>query len=318
MAVACRGIRPASGLRKVAALLAAGAMTATVLSGCAAFGSDRSGIVVTTNILGDVVDNVVGDAAEVTVLMDPDADPHSFGVSAQEAALMEKAELLVHNGMGLEEGVLRHVAAAEEAGVEGLAVGEHVDPIEYVDGETAGEPDPHFWTDPLRMQDAVDVIAEHVAEHVDGVDPDQMQSHADEYRGEIEQLHEDSAQLFADVPDDRRKLVTNHHVFGYLAQRYDFEVIGAVIPSGASLASPSGSDVKDLADAIDDAGVPAIFVDSSQPDRLAQTLAEETDIDVEVVSLYTESLSAQGEEAATYLQMGRFNAESIAEGLTDG
>ncbi len=76
-------------------------------------------------------------------------------------------------------------------------------------------------------------------------------------------------------PPRSRKLITNHHVFGYLAQRFGFDVIGAVIPSGTTLASPSSADLNGLTGAIRDAGVVAIFADSSQPERLAQVLAAE-------------------------------------------
>lgn len=82
---------------------------------------DRPGIVVTTNILGDVTREIVGDEADVTVLMKPNADPHSFGLSAVQAAELEQADLVVYNGLGLEENVLRHVDAARESGVATLA-----------------------------------------------------------------------------------------------------------------------------------------------------------------------------------------------------
>lgn len=288
---------------------------AAASSGCAAFGSDRSGLVVTTNILGDITRNVVGDQAEVTVLMPPDADPHSFGVSARQAAALEQAELLVHNGLGLEEGVMSHVEAAVAAGVPDLAVGEHVDPIDYTADATAGQPDPHFWTDPVRVGEAVGVIAEQVIEQVSGVDAERIRADADAYRAQVEELHETTAELFGRIPERHRKLVTDHHVFGYLAERYDFAIIGAVIPSGTTLASPSGSDLKDLADAVAESGVPVVFADSSQPDRLVQAMAEETGVDIEVVPLFTESLTRPGNGAGTYLEMARSNAEAIAEGL---
>lgn len=121
---------------------------------------------------------------------------------------------------------------------------------------------------------------------------------------------------FASVPADRRRLVTNHHVFGYLADRYGFRVVGAVIPSGTTLASPSASDLDSLATAVRKAGVPAIFADSSQPDRLAQVLKRESGIDVDVVPLFSESLTPKGQGAATYLQMMRANTEAITKGLT--
>ena len=105
-------------------------------------------------------------------------------------------------------------------------------------------------------------------------------------------------------------------VFGYLAERFDFRVIGAVIPSGTTLAAPSASDLRDLVDAIEEANVPTIFAESSQPDRLVQVLAEEAGIDISVVELFTESLSETGEGADTYLTMMRTNTERITTGLS--
>ncbi|MFD0853767.1 metal ABC transporter solute-binding protein, Zn/Mn family, partial [Actinomadura adrarensis] len=244
--------------RHVTALLIALCLAVT---GCSALGPERSGVVVTTNILGDITRTIVGDEAEVTVLMKPNADPHSFGVSAQQAARIENAALLVHNGLGLEEGVARNVQAARDQGVPTLAVGEGVDPITYTEGRTARQADPHFWTDPVRVLKAIDLVTAQVTEHVGGVDTGKVRANAARYRTEVTALETRMRGEFAKIPPERRKLVTNHHVFGYLAQRYGFEVIGAVIPSGTTLASPSGSDLKSLADAVRRAGVPTVFAD---------------------------------------------------------
>jgi zinc/manganese transport system substrate-binding protein len=89
-----------------------------------------------------------------------------------------------------------------------------------------------------------------------------------------------------------------------------------VIPSGTTLASPSASDLASLAEAVRTAGVGAIFADSSQPDRLARVLAEQAGVHVDVIPLYSESLTAPGGGAATYLEMTRANTEAIVRGLT--
>ncbi|GHD33905.1 zinc ABC transporter substrate-binding protein AztC [Nocardiopsis kunsanensis] len=285
------------------------------LSGCTADGDAQEHVVVTTNILGDVTENVLGGRAEVTVLMPPGADPHSFEISAQEAALLESASLIVHNGLGLEEGVGHHVTAAEEAGVPTLEVGAHVDPLDYTSDEDEGRPDPHFWTDPQRMITAVDLIAEAGAEEIDGAD--NARAEAEGYREQVEELDTWMAERFETLPEERRALVTNHHVFGYLAERYGFEVIGAVVPSGTTLASPSSSDLADLAEAVDRAGVEAVFVDSSQPDRLARAMAEEAGTEVEVVSLFSESLTPPGGGAETYSEMMRANTDAIVDALAE-
>ena len=273
-------------------------------------------VVVTTNILGDVVRNVVGAEAAVTVLMGPDADPHAFGVSAQQAASLERAGLVVHNGLGLEEGVQRHVDAAREAGVPAFAAAEAVDPVAFASDCSAGRPDPHFWTDPQRVRRVVDLVADQVVAHVEGVDEAAVRRNAAAYGSAIDELDAQITARFAAIPAERRTLVTNHHVFGYLAQRYDFEVVGAVIPSGTTLASPSAADLESLATAVREAGVPAVFADSSQPDRLARVLADRAGLDVAVVPLHSESLSREGGGAETYLQMMRANADAIARALT--
>ncbi|MEV1019552.1 zinc ABC transporter substrate-binding protein AztC [Streptomyces sp. NPDC050264] len=285
------------------------------VSGCAASEEHRPTVVVTTNILGDITRNVVGDEAEVTVLMRAGADPHSFGVSAPQAASIERADLVVHNGLGLEENVLRHVEAAEDAGTPTLAVGEAVGPITYTAGESADEPDPHFWTDPERVRKAVGLIADEVTEHVGGIDQAVVEKNASAYGAQITELTAWMRSEFDEIPAGQRQLVTNHHVFGYLARRFGFRIVGAVIPSGTTLASPSASDLESLATAVETAGVKAIFADSSQPDRLAQVLKREIDLDIDVVPLFSESLTAKGEGAATYLQMMRANTTSIATGL---
>jgi zinc/manganese transport system substrate-binding protein len=283
-------------------------LTFLVLAGCASGGDDGPSVVVTTNILGDLTHEIVGDEADLTVLMGPNADPHSFGISARQAAELENADLIVHNGLGLEEGVARNVEAAETTR---LPVAEHVDPIDYAEGN----PDPHFWTDPARVRTAVEVIAEHVTA-IDGIDADAVRANADAYLAELADLDDWMAGKFANIPAAQRKLVTNHHVFGYLATRYDFEVVGAVVPSGTTLASPSAADLATLADTIRTAGVPAIFADSSQPDRLARVLAEQAGVDVAVIPLFSESLTEPGKGAGTYLELMRTNTEAIVTGLT--
>ncbi|ASF08218.1 putative ABC transporter substrate-binding protein [Nocardia brasiliensis NBRC 14402] len=290
-------------------------MALPLVAACAGGGGDRTGIVVTTNILGDLARAVTGDAAEVTVLMPPNADPHSFAVSAQQAAKLDRAALVVHNGLGLEEGVARHVAAAQSAGVPALAVGEHVDPISYTSDESAGRPDPHFWTDPKRVRAAVSAISAAVLAHVGGVDAAAIRANTDRYLAELDQLDQWVTEQFAGLPAERRKLVTNHHVFGYLAQRFGFQVVGAVIPSGTTLASPSSADLSALADAIRTAGVGAIFADSSQPDKLARVLAEHAGVHVQVIALHTESLTEPGGGAGTFLEMTRANTAAIVRGL---
>jgi zinc/manganese transport system substrate-binding protein len=290
---------------------------ALVLVGCGG-NAQQAGdehIVVTTNILGDVVSNLVGDTADVTVLMKRNADPHSFELSAQEADVTSRADLVICNGLGLEEGVQHHVDAAAGRGVPTLAVGEHADPISFSEGDSAGAPDPHFWMDPERMIAAVGAMETALKEQLP-TDSGKISANADAYRGQLRELSTTMAQRFSALPADRRALVTNHHVLGYLAQRYGLRVVGAVVPSGTTLASPAPSDLESLAGVIRDVGVTTIFVDTSQPDRLARALASQSGLDVDVVSLYSESLDEPGSAAGTYLDMMSTNTDAIVAGLS--
>src|SRR5688500_699205 len=193
-------------------LLPAGAATAC------ANGDDRPQVVVTTNILGDITREIVGDEADVTVLMKPNADPHSFGLSAVQAAELENADLVVFNGLGLEENVLRHVEAARDVGVAAFEAGKAVDPLTFrahTDGgpeEEAGQPDPHFWTDPDRVREAAGLIADQVIEHVDGVDEEAVRGNAERYDAQLADLTAWMEESFDRIPEDGRALVTNHHV----------------------------------------------------------------------------------------------------------
>ncbi|PPH52433.1 zinc ABC transporter substrate-binding protein AztC [Rathayibacter sp. AY1E2] len=294
----------------------ASAAAVLLLSGCTSAEEDeRPLVIVSTNILGDVVGELVGDEAQVVTLMKPDADPHSFEISAQEAARLRSADLVVSNGLGLEEGLQQHLDEASGEDVPAFVAGDAVDVLDYSEGDAEGSPDSHFWTDPGRMIDVVDSLGPVLAA-LDGVDPAAVRDRTAGYRAELERLDSEMAAAFAAIPAERRALVTNHHVFGYLADRFDFDVVGAVIPGGTTLAAPSASDLADLVDAVEQTGVPTIFAESSSPDRLVQALASEADIRVEVVELFTESLTGPEGGAPDYLAMMRVNTQRIAAGLS--
>ncbi|MBQ1088938.1 zinc ABC transporter substrate-binding protein AztC [Streptomyces sp. B93] len=318
-----RRVRVGAARLRALALGLLALVTLAAATACAT-GTDQPRIVVTTNILGDITRQIVADEADVTVLMKPNADPHSFGLSAVQAAELERADLVIHNGLGLEENVLRHVDAARDSGVATFAVGDAVDPLTFRTGDgggpedAEGQPDPHFWTDPDRVRKATALIADQVIAHVDGVDDSAIRAQAERYEERLTDLTAWMEKSFERVPEDRRALVTNHHVFGYLAHRFGLRVIGAVIPSGTTLASPSSSDLRSLTEAMEEAGVRTVFADSSQPTRLAEVLRTELGGGVRVVKLHSESLTAEGGGADTYLRMMRANTTAMTDGLTAG
>lgn len=307
--------------------------------------ADRPTVVVTTSILGDVVRELVGDLADVEVIMPPGASPHEFQASAQQAAAMREAAVLVVNGGGFEEGLLDTIEAAEADGVVVFdamaAVGE---PLEFAedahgheeDGEHAEDEgehaeedgehaeaegehghegaDPHFFTDPSRMATAATALVDLLATELPGIDAAALRDGAGAYLTALAELDAEVEELVAGVPAERRKLVTNHEVFGYFADRYGFEVVGAVIPGGGTQAEPSAEELAELAAVLEAEGVRAVFADTSSPDALVEALAAEVG-DVEVVELFSESLGDDGSGGATYVEMVHTNAQRITDAL---
>lgn len=295
-----------------------GVLVAVVAVGCSS-DSDASSsagphIVVTTNILGDVVRQVAGDSgADIEVVMPLGADPHEFAASTKQAESMVDADLLVINGAGFEEGMAEIIEQADDAGTPIFSFADHVDLLPFA-GEEHAE-DPHIWTDPTRIAEALPSLGGALGE-VDGVDVAAVDAGVGAYIDELSKLDTDIEAAVAGIPPGQRVLVTNHEALGYFADRYGFEVVGTVIPSGTTLAEPSSAELEDLAQAIEDQGVPAIFGETTQSTRLADALAESLGDDIEVVELYTESLGEPDSGAETYVGLMRTDAGLIAGALT--
>jgi zinc/manganese transport system substrate-binding protein len=282
--------------------------------GAAGASGDRPHVVVTTNVLGDVVSELTGDEADVEVIMPPGVAPHEFQASAEQVGAMRDADVLITNGAGFEEGLTETIEAAEQDGVPTFAA---IDAVDTLQLEGDGGTDPHFFTDPARMATAAQGIADFLVDEAPGLDTPAFARQAEATVGELHALDAEVERTLSVVPGDRRTLVTNHEVFGYFADHYGFDVVGAVIPAGTTQAEPSAAQLDELAQRIEEQHVPAIFVETSSPTRLADALADEVG-DVAVVELFSESLGDEGSGGETYAAMMRTNAQRIADALTGG
>jgi zinc/manganese transport system substrate-binding protein len=289
---------------------------ALLLAACADDAPDQTGIevVATTSIWGDVVGEIVGEDASVSVLIPRGTDAHEYEPTSRQVAEIHRADLVVANGLGLEGGLgdLLDAAAAEGANV--LEVAPSLDPIPFrsEDGGSDLGLDPHVWLDPERVASAAHLIAGELSEIHDSID---WMSRADEYEAGLAETDERIFELVGGVPGEYRKLVTNHQSLGYFADRYGFDLIGFVIPGGSSLGEPSSADLADLVERIRESGTSVIFAETTQPTRLAELVAAEVGDDIQVVSLYTESLGEPGSGAETLVGMLLTNAELITEAL---
>lgn len=314
-------------------------------------------VVVTTSILGDVVGRLVGDDADVRVLMAPGVDPHGYQASAADAAALRDADLVVANGLMLEEGLVSALDAAVDEGVRVIELAPELNPIafdeahddehdhgvedhdehdhdqaddhgdddhdhgdDHSDDEHAdhdhGELDPHFWFDPLRMADGVDAVASALTDVRPEVD---WQARADASRAELEALDAELVDLFATIPPERRRLVTNHDSLGYLAERYGLKILGTVVPGASTSVESNPQAFARLVDLLVAEDVDVIFAETTDTTTLADALASEvigrSDLDVTVVPLYTGSLGEPGSGADTYVGMLRTTATLIVDAL---
>ena len=194
-------------------------------------------VVVSTTILGDVVGDLVGDRAQVVTIMPPGASPHEFSPSARQVAAMADADAIVVNGAGFEGGLRSVIDNAVADGVPVYEAISAVDTRTFGNGDT----DPHFFTDPRRMAEAVRGIAEHLRSAVPALDDDSFATATDVVVADLEGLDAEAADILAAVPPERRQLVTDHEVFGYFADRYGFEVVDTIVPTGSTADGASGA-----------------------------------------------------------------------------
>lgn len=275
-------------------------------------------VVATTTIWGDVAHNIVGDHGTVEVLFPIGANPHDYQASSQQIASIQEADLVIANGLFLEEGLLDVLKTAAADGANVLEIGEYLDPIPFGFDNGSGEDihrgdDPHLWLDPQRLATATQIIAAELAAIDSSVD---WSARADNYAAELLAADKEITEILSAIPESDRKLVANHAALGYFAARYGFVVIGTVIPGGSTLGDPSSVELASLVEKIKTENVSAIFAETIEPAALAEAVAAEVGDTVTVVDLYTGSLGEPGSGAETLIGMLVINARLIAEALS--
>ncbi len=175
-----------------------------------------------------------------------------------------------------------------------------------------GSDDPHVWFDPIRVADALPALSQALAAQA-GLDAAALDECVAAYHGELIALDAEVDAILAPLHPEDRLLVTNHDALGYFADRYGFQVIGTVIPSGSTLAAASPAGLQDLVELIDETGVAAIFSETTHSSDDTEALGREAG--VQVVSLNTGSLGPADSSSGTYIGFIRTNAQKIAEGL---
>ena len=268
-------------------------------------------VVATTSLIGDTVARVGGPAIALTTLMPPGQDPHSYQPAAAGLAAAADADLIFVNGWNLEEGLLGDLAATGDAPLVPVSAG--ISPRPAGD---AGAADPHVWQDVANVMRWVDTVAATLSA-ADPANAAAYAANAAAYRAELAELDEFVRAQTATIPAEGRVLVTNHDTLAYFAAAYDFRVLGSVLPGASTLAEATAANLAALAEAMADAGVCSLFVETTAADQMARALSEELDDcdEVRVLSLYSDALGPPGSGADSYIGMMRANVAVIVDAL---
>jgi ABC-type Zn uptake system ZnuABC Zn-binding protein ZnuA len=282
---------------------------------------NRLKIVASTQIVGDVVAAIGGDAIDLEVLVPPQGDPHSFEPAPRDAALLADSSLVFISGLNLEEN-LTPLLQTVEARLVSLSdqletlESEHEDEgHEHEEGEHIHEhegADPHVWMDPQNVKVWADLVASALSE-TDAANSATYVANAQAYKAELDELDAWAMEQFTQIEEEDRILVTDHEALGYFAEHYGFTMIGALVPSYSTASEPTAAELAELEAAVREHGVKAIFVGANLNSSLAERVAADTG--VVLVPLYTETLSDADGPAATYTEMMRYNVAAIVEAL---
>jgi len=296
---------------------------------------DTPSIVATTSILGNIAQQIAVCVADqqgavsghVRTLLPIGTDPHDFQPSSEQVAAMEAADIVIANGLNLEESLSTVFQRLDESGANLWLTAEWIDPLEFAglsddDGhnhgddhaDDHGDEDPHYWLDMNRMS----IVSVELGSRLADITGDPIWADcADQVAASIDEAEQQVIGLFDQVDVTKRVIITNHDAFAYLANRYNFDIAGVVIPGGSTLAEATSADLARLVAEVDARGITALIGNIHQPNRLLDALAEESGGTLTVVPIYVESVGEAGSPAADYQGMMVWNAQQIVEALQD-
>jgi ABC-type Zn uptake system ZnuABC Zn-binding protein ZnuA len=282
----------------LAVLLLAGAL------GAACGGDDEtedSGQVKVTATLGlfrDLVQQVGGDRVQVSALVPDGTDVHTYEPPPSQIARLSQAKLVVMNGLDLEHDLEKVI----QENVSSSAI-----LLELAADLPTLDDNPHLWLDVQNGMTYVERIRDALAS-VDPAGADVYRANADRYLGELRTLDQELTAAVESIPPERRKLVTFHDAYPYLAQGYGLQIVGFVAASPGQ--EPSAQEVSDLANAISDEHVPAVFTEPQFSARILDLAADDAGVDACV--LYSDAFS---DEVESYVDLMRFNARELVRCL---
>jgi manganese/zinc/iron transport system substrate-binding protein len=294
---------------------------ALFISACATeTGSASNGklnIVTTTGMIADIAKNVGGDNVEVTALMGAGVDPHLYKASEGDVRRLQEADVIFYNGLHLEAQMGEVLEKMNDFGIKTVAVTDKIDrSILLANPQYPDQYDPHVWFDVSMWMKAVEKVQETLSE-TDPANKSEYEANAQAYLAQLEELHQYVLSRAEEIPAEKRVIITAHDAFNYFGRAYGFEVRGL---QGISTEAQAGTaDVQDLANFIVEKQIPAIFVESSVPQRnveAVQAAVQAQGFDVQIGgSLFSDAMGSEGTPEGTYIGMVRHNIDTIVTAL---
>ena len=263
-------------------------------------------VVTTTTVFADIVRAVGGSRADVRSIIPAGTGPEDYEPKPDDAKSLAGAQLIVSNGVGLDNFLDRLLASGSGGTTPRLVLGDGIPPI-TVDGE----PNPHFWLDPTIVKSAYLPRIVTALSAIAPADAGTFQANAAAYGTQLDALDAELKAKVDTIPAANRKLVTFHDAFPYFARHFGFELVGVVVANVGQ--EPNAAELAALVETVKAAGVKAVFSEAQFNPKLAQTLADEAGVKRVVTTLYNDALGPA--PANTYLGMMRWNVDQIVEAL---
>lgn len=279
--------------------------------------SGKLNVVTTTGMIGDIVKNVGADHVEVISLMGPGVDPHLYKASEGDVSRLQSANLIFYNGLHLEAQMGEVIEKMNEFGITTVAVTDLIDrSLLNASPMYPDQYDPHVWFDVSLWMKAVEQVEKTLGD-IDPTHKSDYEANAKEYLSQLEELHQYVLAQAQTIPAEKRVLITAHDAFNYFGEAYGFEVRGL---QGISTEAQAGTaDVQELVSFIVERQIPAIFVESSVPQRnieAVQAAVQDKGFDVVIGgSLFSDAMGTAGTFEGTYIGMVTHNIDTIASAL---
>jgi len=267
---------------------------------------DALKVVTTTTVFADIVQNIGGSRVAASSIIPPGVGPEDYEPKPDDARKLSDAQLIVSNGVGLDDFLQKLLASGTGGRTPQLVLGDGI-PVMTVDGEK----NPHFWLDPtLVKQDYLPAIASKLSE-LDPAGRATFDANIATYGAQLDALDAELKAKIDTIPAANRKLVTFHDAFPYFAKHYGFELVGVVLQNVGQ--DPSAADLAALVEKVKAAHVKAVFSEAQFNPKLTQTLAQEAGVTSVVTTLYNDALGPA--PADTYLGLMRWNVDQIVAAL---